>query len=807
MTETTWSHRRRTSVAIAILLLLCGLFLPWCSGTELDRPQDVERAEPRAQASAAVAEVGADASARAAATVRIAAGGDDRESGGTVEVDVVWGDGAPAAGVAVYVTSDLANAARLQDLAATTDERGHAVFAGVLAGPVTVRSDRAGQVSVVVRRGEVTRVRLQIAPGLDVAGRVVDGNGRAVPGAMIWLTRDRTGTWRSGRFAAVADAHGDFALRDVPADQSVGAVAAGFCPSEFVDLEVIDTSGPRVWVLLQLLAPGGSLVVDVIDRSGQPVVGALCAVGEVDPRVRTLTEDPRSPRASPTDASGRCVMAGMAPGAFPVEVMASGYAPWRGRVEIEVGRTSALHVELLDGASIVGTVRAVGGEPVRDVLVVALPNATPGNGSLGAQNSTTFSHPSAVTAADGGFALRQVPPGTVYLLARSEGRGSASGVRPWTESSIVAVAGETVRWDPVLDAGHAIQGVVRYRSGKAVESAELTLARPGARRSHRGFSDASGRFAFVCLEPEPYDLTIVVPDRYEEPIVRGGIVPSRGVVEVLVEDRPAATTRRGAVRGIVVDRASRLRAGTRPAALLHGHDGVSRSELDGGAFQFLDVEEGEYFVSICCGPDCVLRTDRFRLGPAQELALGELVTVPGASLTVELDRQPGTVSREVSVRIIIDAATGVQHMRGGVVAERATFENILPGHYGVELEGRTGVQQTNCASCRREVEVPSGGAATCTLVVRPAVLLPLAITFPAGHAIATIVCSDALGWSYSASPRRSRPDTAASSYSCSLSVPAGQLAIEVRTDKGGIGRATVVVADGVPPSAVAVRVQ
>ncbi|MFO1078352.1 MAG: hypothetical protein U1E73_11580 [Planctomycetota bacterium] len=149
----------------------------------------------------------------------------------------------------------------------------------------------------------------------------------------------------------------------------------------------------------------------------------------------------------------------------------------------------------------------------------------------------------------------------------------------------------------------------------------------------------------------------------------------------------------------------------------------------------------------------MLRTDRFRLGPAQELALGELVTVPGASLTVELDRQPGTVSREVSVRIV-DAATGVQYMRGGVVAERATFENILPGHYGVELEGRTGVQQTNCASCRREVEVPSGGAATCTLVVRPAVLLPLAITFPAGHAIATIVCSDALGWSCSASPRR-----------------------------------------------------
>ena len=779
---------------VRILAVLAVLLVIWSLAVLLPTQPDPQPSGDAREAPGAGADAGFPSGVEhgnpAQDSSRVLADGPSQEvRGGSVLVEVVWSDGEPAAGVEVYVSSDLAYATRLQDLSATTDALGCARFEGVLCGPVVVRSDRVGRVSAMVRRGEETRLRLQIRAGLDVFGRVEDPNGQPVARASIWLTRDGGGSWMSGRFVALADAAGEFRLRDVPADQSIGAVAPGFCPSDFADLELMDTSGPRVWIVLRMTAPGGRFVCHVVDHRGQPVQGAIVAVGEVDPRVRTLTEDPRSPRASTTDEQGACVMEGMAPGEVPVEVMAKGHPRWRGQVEIQVHETTEVHVTLPQGATVEGVVRARGGEPVTDVLVVALPNATPGNGSLGSANHTAFAHPSAISAADGRFTLRDVPPGDVHLLARSEGRGAgAGGARPWALSTIAAGPGEVVRWDPVIDKGFSIEGVLRYRSGGSLHGASIRLAK-SAQRSHHAFSDANGCFAFVCLENEPYDLTVVVDGRLGEAVVKKGLLPGAGKIEILVEDRPAQAAVRGTVRGTVVDRGARLREGVRHWAILRGREVLTRVELVDGTICFQDVEAGEYSLSIHSGADCVHRTPSFTLGPAEQLVLQNMVTVPGSSLIVELDRRPGTLSREVDLRLV-DTSTGIAYSRSRVLEDRAVFDNLIQGAYRVELEGRTTAILTNCASCCQDVLVEAASTATCAFVVRPAVLLRLELEFPSGHLAESIECRDDNGWSYVKRPLE--PKEGIRRYSCWLSVPAGRLSIQVATNKGARASAEIV---------------
>ena len=795
---------RGVVLAAAAVLALGIWLLCWWTEPSVNEPKVAPDAHPAAAQTAAL-EVAVPTGSESAAGLRIDANaGAAAADVGRLLVEVSWSDGSPAPGITVGVVSKLAFASTLQSLSAVTDPHGRAAFESVLSGPVGVRVDRGSQVSAVVARGEETRVRLQIEAGLEIGGRVEDGRGRPVPGAMIWLTRDPTGSWMSGSFVTRSDSEGGFSLRDVPRDQTIVAVAEGFCPSELFDLEAIDTSERRVWVVLRMTAPGGGLVTHVVDHVGDPVEGAIVAVGEIDRTPRTLTEDPPSPRAGPTDAEGRCAMVGMAPGEFPVEVMSSEAALWRGRAHIEVGQTTELRVTLQPGESIHGTVRSLAGKPLANVLVVALPCKTPENGSIGPENLTTFSHPAALSGADGGFVLRRVPPGEAHLLARAEARGAQSGSRPWVVSSLLVAPGGTLRWDPVLDPGLTIQGVIRRPSGQPVAGAVLTLAKQGASRSQGGFSDASGQFSFLCLEQVAYDLTVLAPDQLRSPIRERGIVPGNTPIEVIVAAAVEEKAATGVVRGRVIDSSSLLRAGIRRWAVLGGRGERRKCELENDAFLFLDVAAGEYSVSIYSGDDCVLRGGTFELAAGQDLTLGDLVTTPGGRAIVELDRWPGTQSREVCVRLF-GTATDLQYQQGGVRTDQVIFENVVPGSYVVELDGRFGVRNTACATCRQSLVVGPGGTANCAFAVRPAAVLNLRIEFPPGHTVERFVGRGGQGWEFARVPRHA--ESGISAISCSLSVPMGVVTIEARTNKGAQGQCEVTVVEGRDPDGVVLKLQ
>ena len=85
-----------------------------------------------------------------------------------------------------------------------------------------------------------------------------------------------------------------------------------------------------------------------------------------------------------------------------------------------------------------------------------------------------------------------------------------------------------------------------------------------------------------------------------------------------------------------------------------------------------------------------LVSEPFQLAPSQDLNLGDLISTPAGKVVVELDRWPGTQSCDVAVRLF-DVATDIQYLQRDVRGTHAIFDNVVPGSYCVELEGRIGL--------------------------------------------------------------------------------------------------------------------
>ncbi|MEV1022942.1 MFS transporter [Streptomyces sp. NPDC050264] len=255
--------------------------------------------------------------------------------------------------------------------------------------------------------------------GPGVHGRVLDGDGAPLPGAVVTLV-DRAGA-QVGRATAAGD--GSYAV-SAPSGDGAGHVLVGASPGRDprVATLALRADGPVTFDLV--LTGDGGLFGTVRAESGSaPVTGAL---------VVTTDERGETVGTALTDPAGAYSLPQLPPGAYTFTASAEGFQPYAGQTHVTHGTATRQDAVLRSAASLTGTVRGTDGSPVNDARVTLLDQA----GNVVAVHTT---------GSDGAYAFAGLS-GTAYTVI-------ASGYPPVSTPVTVAPSGNPSDLDVALGHG------------------------------------------------------------------------------------------------------------------------------------------------------------------------------------------------------------------------------------------------------------------------------------------------------------------------------------------------------------------
>jgi protocatechuate 3,4-dioxygenase beta subunit len=515
----------------------------------------------------------------------------------------------------------------------SADGRGEFQLAGLGPGRYTVRARSESYASapqtIELEPGKpgVAGMKLALAPGGTVSGRVVDEGGHALVAATVDVQ------------AVPGDDCPELGRTDVVGYFQLGPLAPGRVsvaarlPGYVLRGPVVTVVGTRDAVVEVHLDRAAALVGRVTDDAGRPLANAVVSVSaaSLEPSsgglpVLTSTlplaaEAAKLPpavvpaagrtRSTTTDAEGRFALGDVAPGPSRVEVTHPDQLPTTfARVVLAPGQQKLLEpVRMQAGALVAGRVLDPDGHPIDGARVVAR------RGGEGARDE-----PVAITAvvdAEGRFALR-LPAGRYALHAFAEARISQA-----IGAIDVTIGRATPPLEFRLRAGTVVvQGTVRDPRGHALAGATVTAREAaGDAELARAVTGTSGHFRLPGLP----DKGVVLEVRHPEwpPLT----LPARAG-ELVVELQPP-----GAVEGEIRERGNgRFVTGASVQAI--GADGRAGGivRMLGAGFQIGNLRPGPW---------------KLRVSAAGYVATERPVDVPPApspkqpslrDVVVELDR-------------------------------------------------------------------------------------------------------------------------------------------------------------------------
>ena len=367
---------------------------------------------------------------------------------------------------------------------ARADARGRFTATGLLPGDYEVRAEKTGYLPaalprVAVKSAGAAPAPLALTPAASITGRVVDAQGKPVPGAAVTLEASRGGRGRLAAFAAGprgarpgttarTGPDGSFRLDGLAAITSgvpLVATHAGYAPAERPGVTL--KAGQALANVVLVLPAGLSVKGRVVDGTAQPVSGAEIRVAPSQGQGRGGGRFFRPPGGAPsapnavTAADGTFTVAGLAPGAYDVTASHDGFSPKTSPALPAPTKlpTGWPPIVLARGAAVAGVVHDDQGAPIAGASVSAL-----GEGLEPRQTNTD---------GNGTFRLDDLVKGRPLMLAaNAPGYGFASRSVTAPAEGITVVLGKS--------------GTIRGRVVDATTGAPVTAFSVGASPAARG---------------------------------------------------------------------------------------------------------------------------------------------------------------------------------------------------------------------------------------------------------------------------------------------------------------------------------
>ncbi|MEQ1634454.1 MAG: carboxypeptidase-like regulatory domain-containing protein, partial [Planctomycetota bacterium] len=548
---------------------------------------------------------------------RVVAGGaglSEPEQGfALVRVVCRWTDGTPASEVGVFASQGRAITRREAVTGADgTAELLHLAPGSWSIGATLGTSDgiaAGGTQRCVLAAGEAQVVELVVQKLVVAKGRVVDGQGRPVADARVWVSADGDGNL--GHEVARTAADGAFETPILGAHY-LGARKQGFAPSHVV---VVNPMNLDTELVLQLLHEGGAVRGFVRDDRGQPIAWAKVRVGQETVQILHSNTQPRREHTPcgvdvTTAADGSFFVDAAAAGLVSVHVGAKGFAPKQVPVDVPLGGTGRCEIVLERGARVRGTIRDTNGEPVASATVRL-------------RSYGEFAGAEVESAADGSYVLSDLPAGTLPVEARLGGARA--------QKQIPLAVGEEVVWDPVLGTSFTVRGRVVDERGGPLAGFEVAAWHGDDLRS-RSESGSDGTFALDEVGAD--ELVLEVSAHFDSLRKLPGVKPGTEDLVVVVDGQhlPSAT-----ITGRLLDE----RGQPVTATLVPWHPDSNRArhhktDPSTGVYRIGPVRPGRYALTVESEGFGRVELGKHDLAPNQVLDLGDRVL-----------KTPGTVEVEV----------------------------------------------------------------------------------------------------------------------------------------------------------------
>ncbi|MBW7474867.1 carboxypeptidase regulatory-like domain-containing protein [Paenibacillus oenotherae] len=416
-------------------------------------------------------------------------------------------------------------------------------------------------VGATVTAGTVSNVSIALARLAGaVSGIVTDLGGTPLPDTVIRMFSNNIIV---GRVNTKED--GSYIIPNLsPGTYILSARTDGFGGET---LGVIIEPSQTTPVNIRLTPNPGSITGIVRDGSGNPIAGALVAIqNNVDGGPVILT------RVIST-VDGTYIVNNLQPGNYIAAVSADGYQNQFAAVQVSSDGIARHDFSLAPSPGIIqGTVTEAGGTHVFGAAVeIRVTNA---NGI------TVFS---LFTDPNGRFEVDNLAPGTYTILASSSNFQTAAAT-----TMVRAAASSTLSLVLLPDPG-AIQGrVTDSITGAGIIGAAINILDQNTFLTGSTITDSSGNFRVSGLSPGNYSV-IAQASNYQSNTF-GGIVNSNSITPVDFALQPNPGTINGVVQPAVAGAVIQLFNNNNVQI-------ASTISAANGAFQFISIQEGSYFLT------------------------------------------------------------------------------------------------------------------------------------------------------------------------------------------------------------------